>query len=324
MTARLDQLKSTARQRHARVVFPEGEDERVLKAAQKYVNAGYGEAVVLGEKGTIANLAQQHDITLNGVDVIDPHTERDASDYIDTYRDIRPVKAKTARSILGNELLFGGLLVRKGEADAMVGGCVRTTGDLISAAQEVIGLAPGIELPSSFFLMEFDNRPPLIYADAGMNPNPKANELADIAVASAESAGQLLEEEPRVALLSFSTRGSASHPDVEKVQNAVEQIREHVEDIAIDGEFQADAALNESIAKRKLDDLGSVAGRANTLIFPDLDAANISYKLTQELANASAYGPILQGFAHPVSDLSRGASSEDILSVAILTVNLQE
>lgn len=319
----IERLRDRAVERRPRLVFPEGEDDRVIKAATRLESEGLASPILLGSTNEIESTAMDIGIDLTDVEMINPKTARNEEQFVSEYQDVRSVSTETARKILGNELLFGGLLVRLGEADAMIGGCVRTSGDLISAAKEVVGLHEEITVPSSFFIIELPEGQPLVYADAAVNANPSAEELADIAVASARSVAALMEEDPKVALLSFSTRGSTSHPDVEKVQEATERAKDAAPEYDIDGEFQGDTALDEETARRKIEgDVGPVAGQANTLVFPDLDAGNIAYKLTQELAGANAYGPVLQGFAEPVSDLSRGASVEDIVGAAVITANL--
>jgi phosphate acetyltransferase len=325
MSITIDQFKERISDRHPRLVFPEGSDDRIIEAAARLRDEELAASTLLGTHAEIEESAAEIGVDLTGIEVIDPSEAREDETYVSAYQGVRSVSAETAKKILGNELLFGALLVKQAGGDALIGGCVRTSGDLISAAKEVIGLREEIGIPSSFFHMELPDGRTLVYADAAVTVDPSADELADIAVASARSSAALLDDDPKVALLSFSTRGSAAHPDVETVQDATELAKAAAPEFDIDGEFQADAALDEATARRKIDgEIGPVAGNATTLVFPDLDAGNIAYKLTQELAGANAYGPVLQGFARPVCDLSRGASVEDIVGAAVITATLVE
>lgn len=323
MSTVLETFKERCKGRDTRLVFPEGEDERIVQAAAILATEGITTPILLGDRSTVDRIADEHDVSLTDLEVIQPKTTDERNRYVSAYQEVRSVSEETAEKIVGNELIFGGLSVRLGDADGMIGGCVRTSDELISASKEVIGLRENVQIPSSFFIMELPNEDVFFFADSALNENPTAEELADIAVTTSRSATALMNWEPLVALLSFSTKGSASHPDVQKVQRATAVAQKREPDLSIDGELQADAALDEAIAERKLrEDTGAVAGKANTLVFPDLDAGNIAYKLVQELAGGNAYGPILQGFDKPVSDLSRGASVGDIVGVAAITASL--
>lgn len=304
----------------ARVVLPEGEDPRVQSAARKLVDQGLASVTLLGKPEALQEIASEQGLMLDGIELIEPATNPNLDDYAELVASgPRPMKPTIAKRMAAKPLFHAGLMLRAGDTDAVVAGATCATARVIEAGLMTVGAAEGIATPSSYFLMEFSNRAPLLFADCAVNIDPTPEQLADIAIASAHSAEKLLGESARVALLSFSTAGSGKHAGVDKVTEALAIAKSHAPQLAIDGELQADAAISAAVAAKKAGD-SSVAGQANVLIFPDLDAGNIGYKLVQYLADAQATGPMLQGFAKPVCDLSRGASVDDIVNAAVLAL----
>ena len=321
----IDIIKEKAKADKKTIVLPESEDRRTYEAAAKILKEGLADIIIVGSEEAVKKGGEGLD--LNGVKVVDPATSEKTAAYIDKLVELRQKKGMTpeqAKEILLNQYLYYGvMMVKMGDADGMVSGACHSTADTLRPCLQILKTKPGTKLVSAFFLMEvpnceFGENGTFVFADCGLNQNPTSEELAAIAASSAESFKALVGAEPKVAFLSHSTMGSAKHADIDKVTAAVKIAKEENPDILMDGEMQLDAAIVPSVGKSKAPN-SPVAGQANVLIFPDLDAGNIGYKLVQRLAKAEAYGPVTQGIAAPVNDLSRGCSADDIVGVVAIT-----
>ena len=321
----IDVLKEKAKADKKTIVLPESEDRRTYEAAAKILKEGIANIILVGTDEDVKKHGEGLDLT--GIQVVDPATSDKTAAYIDKLVELRSKKGMTpeqAKEILLNQYLYYGvMMVKMGDADGMVSGACHSTADTLRPCLQILKTKPGTKLVSAFFLMEvpnceFGENGTFVFADCGLNQDPNPEELAAIAASSAESFRSLVGAEPKVAFLSHSTKGSAKHALVDKVVEATKIAREQNPDLKLDGEMQLDAAIVPSVGEAKAPG-SEVAGHANVLIFPNLDAGNIGYKLVQRLAKAEAYGPVTQGIAKPVNDLSRGCSAEDIVGVVAIT-----
>jgi len=325
----VESMKSKAKSYRNKLVLPEGTESRTIQAARKIIDEKIASSVtLLGDEAAISSAAKAQGVSLDGITVINPAKSVLLEDFANAYYDKRKAKGMTpeqAKIDMSGVLRFGAMMVAKGHADSMVGGAENTTADVLRAGLTVIGTTPGLKTASSCFVMEMQDKKwgadgLMIFSDCAVIPTPSSEQLADIAASAAKSCREFIGAEPVVAMLSFSTKGSGgTDANVVRVQDAVKLLGERKCDFIFDGELQADAALVPSVTAKKAP--GSpISGKVNTLVFPDLGAGNIGYKLVQRLAGAAAYGPFLQGFAKPISDLSRGCSVDDIVTTAAVTL----
>lgn len=325
----LNEMLERAKANPQKIVLPEGTDERTLKAANEILKEGIAQIILLGNKAVIRDSASRLGLSNIGkATIIDPENNVDANTYIDLLLELRKKKGlqrEEAEKLVQNPLYLACLLIKNGDADGEVAGAQNATGDVLRPAFQIIKTLPGISVVSGAFLMftkkpEFGENGLLVFADCAVHPNPTASELAEIAVATGKTTRAICGVEPKIAMLSFSTKGSAKHEMVDKVVEATKLAKIMAPDMEIDGELQADAAIIPAIGKSKAPD-SSIAGLANVLVFPTLEVGNIAYKLVQRIADADAIGPILQGMAAPVNDLSRGCSVDDIVKLVTITAN---
>ena len=315
----LDKIKLKAADLKKTIILPESHDERVLKAAEILKKNKTVSVITLGNDEVIRKDAEKLNVDLQGIRIIDPMNSDKLSDFTNIFFNLRKHKGitiKQARETVVKDLFFSAMMVKEGMADGSVAGSIASTGDILRAGIQCVGMPDGISIVSSFFLMLFPDKV-FSFADCAVVPDPDANQLADIAISTADNHRKLTGEEPYVAMLSFSTKGSAQHELIDKVIDATKFVKEKRPDLNVDGELQFDAAIMESIGLKKAPG-SSVAGKANVLIFPDLNSGNIGYKIAQRLAGAEAIGPLVQGLKKPCFDLSRGCSVDDIVNTASL------
>ncbi len=319
MIGLIEQIKERAKQRRKTIVLPEAQDERVIKAAEKLQKENICSVILLGDENKIREDAKSLNVDLTGIRIINPLKSDKLTDFTNIYFNLRKNKGvdfEKAKETMKNNLFFGAMMVREGMADGFVGGSASPTADVLRAGIHCVGMPEGISIVSSFFLMVLPEKV-YAFADCAVVPNPDEEQLADIAISTADNFSKLVGEEPLIAMLSFSTKGSAEHEMVDKVRNATQIVKKKRPDLKVDGELQFDSAVVEKVGKSKASG-SEIAGRANVLIFPDLNAGNIGYKIAQRLGGAEAIGPIVQGLRKPVFDLSRGCSVDDIVNTTAI------
>jgi phosphate acetyltransferase len=319
-------MKEKAKASKKIIALPEATDKRVIEAAITATKEGFANIILIGNEEEVTKIANENNMDISGIQIVNPLTSKKYDEYVEAFYELRKLKGidyDKAKEMVKDPVYFGTMMVKQGECDGLVSGAIHSTADTLRPALQILKTAPDTKLVSAFFLMvvpncEYGENGTFVFSDCGLNPDPNAEELSEIAISSAKSFEQLTGKSAKVAMLSFSTYGSAKSDSTKKVIDATNLIKEKAPNIAVDGELQLDAAIIPEVAKSKAPG-SSVAGSANTLIFPNLDAGNIGYKLTQRFAKAEAYGPLCQGIAKPVNDLSRGCSSTDIAGVIAIT-----
>ena len=322
----IEEVKQRARQEIKTIVLPEAEDIRILQATKQILEEGYAKIILVGNEENVRKKAEENKLDIRGAKVVDPNHSEDSEEYANLLYELRKQKGMTlekAKELVKDPVYYGMLMVKQGKADGLVSGAAHSTADTLRPALQILKTAPGTKLVSAFFVMvvpdcDYGENGTFIFGDSGLNENPDAEALSEIAISSSKSFHQLVQKEAKVAMLSYSTHGSAKSELTQKVIDATNLVKEKAPDLLVDGELQLDAAIIPEIAEFKAP--GSpIKGEANVLIFPDLNAGNIGYKLVQRLGKAEAYGPLCQGIAKPVNDLSRGCNAEDVAGVVAIT-----
>ena len=324
----IDGIKERAKKEIKTIILPEADDQRVLKAAEQVEKEGFAKVVLIGDEEKVKKVAKQNNINIENIKIVNPKTSEKHQEYVELLYNLRKHKGMTmeqAEEFVNDSVYFGTLMLKdeNSEADGLVSGAAHSTSDTLRPALQILKTTPGTKLVSAFFVMvvpdcKSGENGTFIFGDSGLNENPDDEKLSEIAISSSKSFKQLVEKEPKVAMLSYSTHGSAHSELTEKVINATKKVKEKDPNLLVDGELQLDAAIIPEIAESKAPN-SPIKGEANVLIFPNLDAGNIGYKLVQRLGKAEAYGPLCQGIAKPVNDLSRGCSSQDIVGVVAIT-----